>query len=88
MFREEVHVQEKHSGMRVSSVCPMCKRLSHIDLTEKESQQFLAYKDGEFIQVAMPDTDDSSREFFISGFCHDCMSLIFGSTSERICYSE
>lgn len=78
---------------RIGGGCPLCGRMSYVDLTPQEDAGLQAYvTGGGYIQEVLPQTDAAVREFVMGvvrnrqGYCRDCMDLMFGHTSERINY--
>ncbi len=66
---------------------PVCGKISHVALTEKEFDGYCQYlSNGVPIQDAMPDTEPPVRVFIYNGggYCHECMKDLFANTSERI----
>ena len=55
--------------------CVFCGKTHSVDLME---YQFNLWREGELIQVAMPDVSVEDREFLISGICPKCQEDIFG----------
>jgi hypothetical protein len=44
---------------------------------------FIAWKDGVFIQDAMPELSAGQRELLISGTCDKCWDEMFGTSEEE-----
>lgn len=79
--------------IEIERTCPMCRKTSHVALTDNEWEKYMPYYlyKNQLIQEAMPDTDPAVREFVRleeMGYCHDCMKILFGRTSERIIDGE
>lgn len=66
----------------------MCYKTGHVLLTDAEFSAYMKhYFHGDLIQNCLPDMDPAVREFIRlpnDGYCHDCMELLFGRTSDRI----
>jgi hypothetical protein len=61
---------------RVSSKpCPECKEVL---TTELPTDKLFLYNQGALIQEVFPNLLRSSRERFVSGYCDDCWSKLFG----------
>lgn len=69
--------------------CPLCQKKSHLLIKGKEHldavEHYLKHRHA-FVQD-LP-FDAPVREFIKSGFCHDCMYMIFGKTSDEIKYVQ
>lgn len=71
--------------MMVAAQCPMCGETSHIVLEGDEVSGYMAYNAlNILLQDAFPAMDAPSREFVKTGYCKECMKMLFGRTSDRI----
>ncbi len=77
----------------ITRVCPICGKGSATVLSVKEYQAFGRYAlRGGLIQDVLPRMAPALREYLRgegnplgeSGYCHDCMKLLFNRTSDRI----
>lgn len=72
----------------VEGTCMMCKRKTYLDLTEEETDGYIAYQEtGALIQKCMPNADPAVREYvrdFSGRLCSDCMEKLFGHGCDRI----
>jgi hypothetical protein len=59
--------------MIVKTTCPRCRKMT---LVEVNANQYMAWKDGELIQKAMPSLSTSEREMLMTGYCSTCWDIV------------
>lgn len=65
--------------------CPMCGKWHYIELTNEEDRGVWEWRNGAYIQDALPTLNPTEREFLMTGYCPSCQELIFGNgETERI----
>lgn len=69
-----LHILEKDKTGVFFSVCPMCGKVSKINLTAKQVEKLKDYWNGRinYIQDAVPELPAYIRELFLSGICGEC----------------
>ena len=69
----------------MTTYCVQCKQLKTIDCTE---EQYLRWKSGVKIQLAMPDIPPAERELLVSGICGECWRMIFRDGEDEAPYQR
>lgn len=64
----------------VAVPCHLCGLVTEL---EPSIEGFMAWKNGELIQDAMPELDADERELLISGTCPKCWDEMFPPDSEE-----
>lgn len=65
--------------------CPFCHKHFRMVLTNAEDSGVWAWRNGEYIQNALPTLNATEREFLMTGYCPHCQEIIFGNgETERI----
>jgi hypothetical protein len=61
--------------MEIKSICPECKKVQTIHV---ETEDFLKWRKGLYIQAAFPYLGPSEREALMTGYCDTCWDVLFG----------
>lgn len=60
--------------INVETICPFCGKLHGISVNE---DGYLAWREGELIQTALPELSVNEREVLVSGMCLECQTKFF-----------
>jgi len=60
--------------INVETICPFCGKLYGISVNE---DGYLAWREGELIQNALPELSMNEREALVSGLCLECQTKFF-----------
>lgn len=60
--------------MIVKTVCPICGEKHYVECSK---EGYEAFKNGECIQIALPELSTSKREMLVTGTCPKCWNLLF-----------
>jgi cytochrome c553 len=63
------------SNVSVYTVCPLCHEPDTLEIPE---EGFLAWRNGQYIQDALPELSADKREQLITGTCPSCWTDMFG----------
>lgn len=62
---------------KIVQQCPLCSERYYIELTNAEDSGVWAWRNGEYIQNALPSLNATEREFLMTGYCPHCQESIF-----------
>lgn len=69
---------DKKKKIQVNKLCPQCKEIKTIYMTEEEQKNYSLYLSGEgLIQNMLPNISPPDRELLRGGMCGDCWKKIF-----------
>ena len=66
--------------MQVSTDCPQCDKMSLVRVSD---EGFRAWRNGQLIQLAMPELSPSEREMLVTGICPECWEKMWGEDDDR-----
>lgn len=65
--------------MIIKTKCPICGEEHHIECSK---EGYEAFKNGECIQIALPELSANEREMLVTGTCPRCWDLLFPDEDE------
>jgi hypothetical protein len=73
---KEVYDEVSDALIVVCEPCAVCGDQAHIVLSAEEQKGYLRWKQGEYIQRALPDWPKEKRELLISGVHRHCWEVL------------
>lgn len=70
------------NGDGTTTVSGKCQLKGHPHSIVVPTEGLERWREGAYVQVAMPDVHPGDREFLISGSCNKCFDEMFGRTDE------
>ena len=65
--------------MIIKTTCPVCGEEHYVECSK---EGYEAFKNGECIQIALPELSTSEREMLVTGTCPRCWDLLFPDEDE------
>lgn len=78
-MNQNMMIESKGGNTTMTGPCRVCKEIITVQV---RTEDYLKWKKGAYIQIALHCLDADQREFLISGTCGPCYDKMFGNEEE------